>query len=123
LPQTDVILFADADGSCPLLDWLDDRRQVSARARDKCIVRIERLAERGHELRRPDADYLRDEIYELRARLGHVNYRLLYFFHDRGAVVTHGFTKERQVPEREIALAIARMKLFQRDPDKHTYSE
>ena len=26
----------------------------------------ERLAQLGHELRRPEADYLRDQIYELR---------------------------------------------------------
>lgn len=27
-----------------------------------------------------DADILRDGIYELRAKLGHVQYRILYFF-------------------------------------------
>jgi phage-related protein len=118
-----VTIFAEVNGFCPLLAWLDDRRQVSAKARDKCIVRVERLSEQGHELRRPDADYLRDDIYELRAKLGRVNYRMLYFFHDRGAVLTHGFTKEDQVPDREIDLAISRRELFQRNPDRHTFSE
>lgn len=121
MPRTVVIFFAD--GSCPLLDWLDDPRQVSVKARDKCIVKVERLAEHGHELRRPEADYLRDDIYELRAKLGRVNYRMLYFFNEHGAVLTHGFTKEDEVPDREIELAIARRKLFQQDPDKHTFSE
>jgi DNA-binding XRE family transcriptional regulator len=46
----------------------------------KCAVRIRRLADLGHELRRPEADLLRDGICELRARLGTVNYRILYFF-------------------------------------------
>ena len=39
------------------------------------------LALFGHELRRPKADFLRDGIYELRAREGRANYRVLYFFH------------------------------------------
>jgi hypothetical protein len=34
----------------------------------------------GHELRRPEADFLRDGIYELRASLGGVHHRILYFF-------------------------------------------
>lgn len=60
----------------------------------KCIVRIQRLAQLGHELRRPEADLLRDEIYELRAKHGHVQYRILYFFHGREtAVLAHALTK------------------------------
>jgi len=62
-------------------------------ARDKCIAKVERLTEYGHELRRPDADYLRDDIYELRAKFGHVNFRRLYFFHARGAVVTRFYER------------------------------
>jgi phage-related protein len=115
-------MFAEIDGSCPLLVWLDSN-EVSRKARDKCIVKVERLRAIGHELRRPEADYLRDDIYELRASLSHLNYRMLYFFHERGAVITHGCTKEGDVPDREIALAIKRMKLFCGNPDRHTYAE
>ena len=32
--------------------WLDG---LHVKAQDKCTVRIERLAERGHEMRRPEA--------------------------------------------------------------------
>jgi hypothetical protein len=35
----------------------------------------------GHELRRPEADFLRDGVYELRISLNHIQYRLLYCFH------------------------------------------
>ena len=52
------------NGSVPLLKWLDAQ---PAKVQDKCIVRVERLAEMGHGLRRPEADYLRNGIYELRA--------------------------------------------------------
>ena len=120
MPRTTVLFFAEADGSCPLLVWLDD---VPVKARDKCIVRIERLAEMGHELRRPEADLLRDAIYELRAKAGGVHYRPLYFFHDGRAVLSHGCTKEDVVPDREIDLAVRRKALFAADPEKHTYQE
>ena len=72
MPETDVLLFAEEDGSAPLLAWLDD---LPPKVRDKCIVRIERLAQLGHELRRPEADLLRDGIHELRVRHQGVHYR------------------------------------------------
>ena len=86
-------------------------------------MRIERLEERGHELRRPEADYLRDGVYELRVRHKSVNYRMLYFFHDQTAVVSHGLTKEDVVPNREIDLAMSCNAKFKQDPEKHTYKE
>ncbi len=120
MPETEVLIFADKDGSSPLLTWMNG---VPAKVRDKCIVRIERLAELGHELRRPEADLLRDGIHELRVRHQDVHYRLLYFFHQQRAVVTHGLTKEGQVPDREIELAIRRKAAFEAAPETHTYRE
>jgi phage-related protein len=80
-----------------------------------------RLEEMGYELRRPEADYLRDGIYELRIRWGGVNYRLLYFFYGNlTAVVSHGLTKERRIPPREIEIAIERRQKFTRNPQQHT---
>jgi hypothetical protein len=85
-------------------------------------VRIERLRDLGHELRRPEADYLRDGIYELRVGLGSVNHRMLYFFHGRvAAVLAHGLVKEREVPPRDIEEAIRRKRKFDLDPEGHTY--
>jgi phage-related protein len=77
----------------------------------------------GHELRRPRADTLRDGIHELRVVSQHVNYRVLYFFHGRTAVISHGLTKEGVVPPREIDLAVARKHRFAADPARHTYTE
>src|ERR1019366_4808136 len=54
----------------------------------------------GHELRRPIADILRDEIYELRPSHRGVQYRILYFFRDRDVVVlSHGIMKRQKVPD------------------------
>ena len=118
MPRTNVVLYCEADGTVPLLDWLDS---LPSKAVAKCRVRIERLAELGHELRRPEADFLRDGIYELRVGLQGQNYRMLYFFHGRvAAVISHGIVKERLVPPAEIDLAIARMTSFIANPRQHT---
>ena len=120
MPETEVVLFAEADGSCPLIDWLD---KLPPKVLDKCIVKVERLAETGHELRRPEADYLQDGIYELRASHRGIHYRMLYFFHEKTAVLSHGLIKEKTVPEREIELAIRRRNMYANDPAAHTYWE
>ena len=103
-------------------EWLKDLRARNPKAYAKCVVRIRRLSELGHELRRPEADLLRDGIYELRARLGTVNYRTLYFFHGRNvAVLAHAITKENEIPTVEINRALERKRIFAASPDTHTF--
>ena len=119
--RTRVLLYREDDGSVPILDWLDG---LPSKAVAKCRVRIERLAELGHELRRPEADSLRDGIYELRVGLAGQNYRMLYFFHGQAvAILSHGLVKERAVPPKEIDRAVQRKRKFAADPKKHTYEE
>jgi len=120
MPVTPVVFFADEGRACPLLVWLD---RLPSKVQDKCIVRIERLAELGHELRRPEADLLRNGIYELRTSSQKVNYRRLDFFYQQMAVISHGLTKEKQVPEKEIEVAIRHRRLFAPNPAKYTYEE
>src|SRR4051794_40661670 len=137
MPRTDVVFYRDDDGSVPVLEWIDG---LVLKARLKIFVRLERLRELGHELRRPEADLLRDEIHELRISLNHVQYRILYAFHTETqsvreaeaktikkgstrkgrtegptarrtiAVVAHGITNEGKVPDEEINRALVRMR-------------
>ena len=105
-----------------MVDWLRILNETNPRAYDKCRAAIARLALLGHELRRPEADYLRDDIYELRIRLGSVNYRLLYFLHGRTvSVVAHGLTKESAVPTSDLKQAISRKAAFTANPAAHTF--
>jgi len=121
VPRTHVVFYQDDDRTVPVLDWLDS---LPSKAQDKCVVKIERLRELGHELRRPEADILRDGIYELRVGLRGVNYRMLYFFHGKvAAVLAHSVVKERVVPSGAIDEAIKRKRKFEQDPDSHTYQE
>lgn len=80
MSSTRVVFYREDDGTVPVLEWLDT---LSPKAQDKCQVKIERLQELGHELRRPEADYLGDGIHELRIGLQGVNYRILYSFTGR----------------------------------------
>ncbi len=121
MPRIDVLFYRDDDGTVPLIEWLD---KLDSKALDKCRVAIDLLRQRGHELRRPQADYLRDGIYELRVGLRGINYRLLYFFHGRQAVVvSHAIVKKRVVPPKEIDRATGHKKAFEEAPQRHTYFE
>lgn len=119
VPQTEVVFFEEDDGTVPLLDWLG---KLPVKARDKCLARLVRLEQLGHDLRRPEADYLEAGIYELRATHRGVHYRMLYFFSDRACVVvSHGIVKERRVSAREIGRATERHRRFEADPEGHTF--
>ncbi len=120
MPRTTVLFFAETDGTAPLLNWMDG---LPSKVQDKCIVKIERLEEMGHELRRPEADLLRDGIYELRVAFRSIQYRMLYFFHEKAAVICHGLIKEKDVPDKDLEIALERMKMFTLDPQLHTYEE
>ena len=122
MPRTTVYFFQDADGRSTVVSWLESLRETDEIAYARCVAVIERLAEAGYELRRPTADMLRDGIYELRARMRHVNYRLLYFFHGRNvAIVAHALTKKDVVPAIDIERALARKRAFEAAPNIHTY--
>jgi len=122
MPQTRLLFFQDTDGAAPVWEWLKDLRAGNPKAYAKCVVRIRRLVELGHELRRPEADFLRDGIYELRARLGTVNYRMLYFFHGRNvAVLAHAITKENEIAVVEINRAVERKRAFVASPIAYTF--
>jgi hypothetical protein len=101
---------------------LGELLKTNQKAWANCLARIELLGQFGHELRRPAADYLQDGIFELRARQGHVQYRILYFFHGReAAILAHGLTKEDVVLSADLDRAIRRKNLFEANPKAHTY--
>ena len=121
MPKTKVVLYQEEDGTAPLRSWL---KEIPPKAALKCLGSIELLKNLGHELRRPQADLLRDGIHELRVGFQGIHYRILYFFHGNvAAVLSHGLTKERAVPPREIELAIKRRVRFLANPTKHTFED
>jgi phage-related protein len=122
MPFTNVHFFQDAIGKVPVLEWLTELKQTDPGAFAKCFGKILRLEAEGHALRRPEADYLEDGIYELRAKKGHVNYRILYFFHGQNvALLAHALTKKREIPPADLARTKERKTAFERNPTVHSY--
>ncbi len=118
MPKTTVIFYADADGTAPALEWMAEQ---APKVQDKLYATVQRLAELGHELRRPESAPLGSKIHELRVKHLRVNYRLLYFFHGNvAAVIAHGCTKEAAVDLADVARAAKRRQAFLADPQRHT---
>src|SRR4029453_16470215 len=69
MPQTTVFFFQEPEGTSSVLELLLWLRKDKRKAFVKCLARIRRLEAMGHELLRPEADFLRNGIDELRARL------------------------------------------------------
>ena len=116
MPPTEVVFYCE-DGKAPVREWL---RTLPVKAQLKCLAYLTQLENRGHELRRPIADLLRDGIYELRPSCAGVHYRILYFFAGKDVVVvSHGLTKEATVPAADIERALARRKNVLANPGGH----
>ena len=99
-----IIYYQAEDGSCPIREFIDARRE---REQAKFFSWISLLEEQGPHLPRPYADLLTDGIHELRVTLSRDEVRALYFFcYQEFIVLTHGFVKTtRAVPESEIRRA------------------
>jgi phage-related protein len=123
--ESQIIFYQDEAGEVPVLDWLKVLLKKDRKGYANCVVRIRQLASTGYELRRPAADYLRDGIYELRAKHIHVQYRIFYFFHGQNvAILAHAISKDTdRVPIIDIDRAIKRKHKFEKNPNIHTYQE
>ena len=101
-----VILYETKAGKSPVNDFI---ATLTQNEKDWMAVCMEQLKKEGYKIRRPQADYLRDDIYELRIQLrGRKKARTLYFFcYDDYIVLTHTFIKRtKEVPSKEIEKAI-----------------
>ncbi len=91
-------------GAEPAREYI--RSQIKAH-RAKIGRALQYLEDVGHLARRPQVDYLSNQIYELRVAIEQHQHRLLYFFHGRSIIViTSGILKnEGRVPQSEIERA------------------
>ena len=118
MPRSEIIFYKEGE-TVLVREWL---KKLATKVQKKCLTFIAQLEMQGHELRRPVGDFLRDGIYELRPSYQGVQHRILYFFSGKDVVVlSHGITKENEVPDVEIKRAVERKKRFEADPKAHTY--
>ncbi len=119
-----IHFYREDNGNVPFKVWLDKLARRNAKAHKKCLTYLQHLQKEGHGLRRPTADLLQNGIYELRPTYQGVHYRILYGFVGQGlVVVSHGLTKEKQIPPAEIDKAVHRLIACQQDPKKYTSQE
>ena len=124
MTQIDVVFYQADDGSVPALDALIVLQKSDPKVALKFQALIEALAEQGYNLRRPMVGNLRDGISELRGKVKGVNHRILFFYGgEKIAVLSHHITKKRRVPPKEIDLAVRRKAKFEKNPEKHTFSD
>lgn len=122
MPITEVVFYQDTDGSVPVLAWLREMDRRDGRITRKVLACIDELKSKGLELRRPLVDSIGDGLYELRIKLGHVNYRVIFFYAGRTlAVLSHACTKESSIPKIDLKIALDRKLKYQQDPERHTY--
>lgn len=120
MPRTDITVFRDSQGEIEFNEWYASLKKTNLKAYVRCQAALLRLERDGFDLRRPAVDILRDGIWELRVKVVKVNYRILYGFHGKNAVcLSHGLTKEGDVPDKDIDKAASRLKLVKANPQKH----
>ena len=96
----EVEFYTTARGECFVDEYLDE---MLPKHRAKVEKWIEKLEEHGPHLPRPYADVLDGPIRELRIQFGNLRYRILYFFHRKIVLLTHGIIKKTgPVPPEEI---------------------
>ena len=118
MPRVELRFFEDERGNAPVLEWLGRLHVEDRGAFSRCHSALQRLADFGHELRRPHSDYVQAGLHELRVQSGRKQYRILYSFHGRHSVVLiHAFSKEGRIPPFDIARGLARKEAFEEDPD------
>jgi len=117
MPATQILFYREAD-RCPPIEWLES---LDANAREEMDALLVLLSRYGHELGATHVKSIgRGGLYELRGRVGKVQYRMLFFYFGQAVtVVSHGFSKESKLPEADIKRALNRKARFEANPGAH----
>ena len=103
MAEYEVLFYETAEGRCPARDFLEG---LPLMVRAKVSKWLDLLRREGPDLPRPYADVVRGKIRELHVSFGGLHHRLLYFFHGKRIIVTHGFVKKTAaVPDEELIRA------------------
>jgi phage-related protein len=86
--------------------------ELELSSRSKVSRLIDLLERYGEQIGSPHSKKLTKDIFELRT-IGGLAVRLLYVFHDRGAMILHGYIKKTQkTPIRELMIAERKLRLL-----------
>jgi len=103
-----VVLYRDARGKVPVEEFV---LELATKTRQKILGMIELLEQEGPRLKRPYADKVRGNIYELRIRFASDHVRIFYFFvREKQIILLPAIRKKTSaLPEHELKTAEARM--------------
>lgn len=88
----EIIFYKTEKGEVSVADFLDS---LDIKMREKMLMSIRLIKEKGFKVRLPYSEELEDGIFELRAKVGSNITRVLYFFFvGRKIVLTNGFVKK-----------------------------
>lgn len=99
-----VEFYETEDGDTPVENFLNS---LDIKMKNKLLMILSVLQEKGNTLREPYSKHLEDGIFEIRGKVGSDISRVLYFFYHNGKIIiTNGFVKKTQkTPKREIETA------------------
>jgi len=98
-----IYYFIDERGKNPVKEFIQALPQDE---RAKVFAYLAELKKKGHELRRPLADYLGEGIYELRPKANRIFY---FFFLRHNVVLVHAIRKKTdKIPRGDFELCIKR---------------
>lgn len=99
-----IEFYERENGEIPVEEFL---LSLDKKMRAKILGIMGILQEKGNQLREPYSKHLKDDIFEIRGKVGTDISRVLYFFYYEGKIIfTNGFVKKTQkTPEAEIEKA------------------
>ena len=91
-------------GRCPVQDFIDS---LDFRSRAKVARTLDLLEQFGVKLEMPFAKHVEGDLWELRARVGTDQYRIIYFLFSGGVfILLHGFMKKTgRIAQRDLETA------------------
>lgn len=102
--EFEIEFFTNADGKCPVSEFLD---KLDVKINSKILSLMLLLERNGNELREPYTKHLGDGIFELRVKHSKMLVRVLFFFVvGQKIIFTNGFIKKtKKTPNEEINTA------------------
>lgn len=98
-----VEFYEKENGDIPVENFLNS---LDIKMRNKILMILNVLQEKGNQLREPYSKHLEDGIFEVRGKVSTDISRVLYFYHNGKIIMTNGFVKKSsKTPKTEIALA------------------
>ena len=109
-----VYYYVDARSNKPIVEFIES---LSFDDQTKVLAYIRGLRSQGNNLRRPMADYLGNDIYELRPKDNRI---FCFFYLKNNVVLVHAIKKKtKKIPPSDLALCLKRKQEIESEYGHH----